>query len=399
MKDGYLKAVSIAVIVIISLSLVPLAKTQGETQDYTASFLLLNRPDGDLTYELNVTIPQVLYQYYTIQNHALYSETDLAKFVTPYTLKPIADRLWQIYNNTEDFTNGVLMLVHQITYREVVSGKYPVETLVAGNGDCDLFAYIAASILEAGGIPVVLLYYKTQLHMEIGVDLGSAPTDARVQVYSVNHQNVSYYIAECTGGKWREGWRVGETPTEYQNVSSQIVALENMEQSFIGQVSASLKELDPSTLALQIIPSIMLENNNLTISGQILPQTANENVTLQAKINSESWTTIATVETQADGRFEYNWAPVTGGVIAIEASWLGNRQYNGATSLQTNVIILPIFVVALIAALVLAVVILALVIYKTRHKKPEPAQPSTQPAETAPSPINPPLMLSLQLAN
>lgn len=165
-----------------------------------------------MTYELNVTIPQVLYQYYTIQNHALYSETDLAKFVTPYTLKPIADRLWQIYNNTEDFTNGVLMFVHQITYREVVSGKYPVETLVAGNGDCDLFAYIAASILEAGGIPVVLLYYKTQLHMEIGVDLGSAPTDARVQVYSVNHQNVSYYIAECTGGKWREGWRVGETP-------------------------------------------------------------------------------------------------------------------------------------------------------------------------------------------
>jgi len=44
---------------------------------------------------------------------------------------------------------------------------------------------------------------------------------------------------------------------------------------------------------------------------------------LQAKINSESWTTIATVETQVDGRFEYNWAPVTGGVIAIEASWLG----------------------------------------------------------------------------
>ena len=386
MKDGYLKAISLAVIVIISLSLVPLGKTQGETQDYTASFLLLNRPDGDVTYELNVTIPQMLYQYYTIQNHALYSDSDFAKFVTPYTLKPIADRLWQIYNNTEDFTNGVLMLVHQITYQEVVPGKYPVETLVAGNGDCDLFAYIAASILEAGGIPVVLLYYKTQLHMEIGVDLGSAPADARVQVYSVNYQNVSYYIAECTGGKWREGWRVGETPTEYQNASSQIVTLENMEQSSIGQVTASLRELDSSTLALQISPSVMLENNNLTISGQILPQTANENVTLQAKINSESWTTIATVETQADGRFEYNWVPPTGGVIAIQASWQGNRQYNGATSTQTNVIVLPFFVVvAVIIVAVLAVVILSLAFFKTRRKKPEPAQP----LETAPSPINP----------
>lgn len=55
-------------------------------------------------------------------------------------------------------------------------------------------------------------------------------------------------------------------------------------------ISASLRELDPSTLALQISSSIMLENNNVTISGQILPQTANENVTLQAKINSDSWT-------------------------------------------------------------------------------------------------------------
>lgn len=163
-----------------------------------------------MTYELNVTIPQLLYPHYTLQNHAMYSDSDFVKFVTPYTLKPIADKLWKIYNNTEDFTNGVLMLVHQIGYREIVPGKYPVETLVEGVGDCDLFAYVAASILEAGGIPVVLLYYRDQLHMEIGVDLGRAPTEARVEVYSVNVQNVSYYIAECTGEKWREGWRVGK---------------------------------------------------------------------------------------------------------------------------------------------------------------------------------------------
>jgi hypothetical protein len=61
-------------------------------------------------------------------------------------IKPIADRLWQIYNNTEDFTNGVLMLV-QITFEESAPGKYPVKTLVAVKGDCDLFAIIAASIL------------------------------------------------------------------------------------------------------------------------------------------------------------------------------------------------------------------------------------------------------------
>ena len=252
MKGRYVKAISVAIVALVVLSLVPLGKTQTEAQGYTSSFLLLNRPDGDVTYELNVTIPQTLYQYYTLQNHALYSDQDFAKFVTPNALKPIADKLWQIYNTTEDFTNGVLMLVHQITYREIVPGKYPVETLVAGSGDCDLFAYIAASILEAGGIPVVLLYYKTQLHMEIGVDLVEAPTEARVRTFSVNVQNVSYYIAECTGTQWRTGWRVGETPSEYQNISSRVVTLENLEQSSVGQVSVSLRELDHSSVALQI---------------------------------------------------------------------------------------------------------------------------------------------------
>ena len=368
MKNIYVRTMSVVVIALVVLSLVPSGKTQELSKDYQCSFLLLNHPNGEVTYELNVTIPQVLYQYYAGQNHALYSGSDFVKFVTPYTLKPIADKLWQIYNNTEDFTNGVLMLVHQISYREIVPGKYPVETLVEGKGDCDLFAYIAASILEAGGIHVVLLYYKNQLHMEIGVDLGRVPTEARVEVYSVNVQNVSYYIAECTGEQWREGWRVGETPIEYQNVSSQVTTLENLEQFSIGQVSATLRELDHSTLSLQISPSLTLENNNVTITGQIYPQTADENVTVQAKINSNSWINIATVSTQADGRFVYTWAPLVEGLIAVQASWIGNRQLNGATSAQTNVIILPIFLVALILCLVLAVVMILLVFYKTRRK-------------------------------
>jgi len=358
-------------IALVVFSLVPLGKTQDPSKDYECSFLLLNHPDGDVTYELNVTIPQVLHQYYTVQNHALYSGSDFVKFVTPYTLKPIADKLWQIYNNTEDFTNGVLMLVHQIGYREIVPGKYPIETLVDGVGDCDLFAFVAASILEAGGIPVVLLYYSDQLHMEIGVDLGRAPTEARVQVYSVNVQNVSYYIAECTGEKWRDGWRVGETPSEYQNVSSQVSILENMEQSSIGQVSASLRELAHSTISLQIFPSITLENNNLTISGQIYPQTANENVIVQAKINSDRWTNIASVQTQANGRFVFTWAPTSDGEIAVQASWVGNRQYNGATSAQANIIILPIFLVALILCLMLTLLLVTLVFFKTRRKNPD----------------------------
>ena len=379
MKGENPKLFSFAAILIITLSILPLGTSQSQTQGYTSSFLLLNKPDGDLTYELNITIPQTLYQYYSMQSHTTFSKRDFAKFVTSYALKPIADKLWQIYNNTEDFTNGVLMFVHQINYCEVFPGRYPVETLVDGYGDCDLFVYVAASILEAGGINSVLIYYPDQLHMEIGVDIGAVPNEARVETYTINYQNVSYYIGECTGSQWRTGWRIGETPSKYQNASSLVVPVENTGQTSLDQVTVTLRELDHSTLTLKMSTLIMLENSNVTISGQILPQSANENVTLKVKINTDRCTTIGTVETKADGRFIYNWVPPKEGVLAVQASWIGNKQYNGATSLETNVLVLPLLIVALIAALMLVVVIFITIVVKIIRKKPVKC---IQPSET-----------------
>src|SRR5512138_344800 len=130
MKGVYLKALCIAVLLAIVVSLAPIGRTQGGTQDTTVSFLVQDHPEAD-TYKLNITIPYSLYQYYTLQNHFLFSPQDFGRFVTPYTFKPVADRLWQICNNTEDFTNAVLMLVHQIDYKEITESKYPIETLMA----------------------------------------------------------------------------------------------------------------------------------------------------------------------------------------------------------------------------------------------------------------------------
>jgi hypothetical protein len=309
MKSVYLKALCLTILIVVVFSFVPIGTTQGGAQDTALSFLVQNQPGGDKTYELNVTIPYSLYQYYNQQSHFLFSPQEFPKFITAYTLKPIADRLWQIYNNTEDFTNGVLMLVHQITYEAITPSKYPVETLVDGKGDCDLFVYIASSILEAGGIHVVLLYYKDKSHMQLAVDLGSPPQDARIPVCSVNSSDVSYYVAESTGGKWRQGWRVGECPSEYQNATFQLIEPTNMEASSIGQVAATLRKLDPSTLTLRVSSPLILQNSELIISGQILPQAPAENVTLRGRTNSGGWYDIATVETGTDGSFSYNWLP------------------------------------------------------------------------------------------
>jgi hypothetical protein len=384
MKAVYLKALCIAALIVIVLSLVPIGRTEGGTQDTEIQFYITSHPDSYITYQLNLTIPYSLYQYYTQQNHFLFSPQDFSRFLTPYTMKPVADRLWQIYNNTEDYTNGVLQIVHQITYQETEVSKYPVETLIDGRGDCDLFAYIAGSILAAGGVPVALLYYKDQKHMQLAVDTGDQPTEARTDVYSVTYKDTTYYIAECTGGAWRSGWRVGECPNEYQNATSRVVSPDLMETSSIGQVGASLLELDPSTLTLALSSPVILQNGNVTITGQIFPQSAAENVTLRARSNGGAWFTIGSVETDTEGRFSYDWMIQTPGAMEVQTGWAGNTELNGASSNMATVLILPLYLIVLVGGAVALVVLVGILFVKVKRRRAK-ALPIPNPESVPPT--------------
>jgi hypothetical protein len=347
----------------------------GRAQEYTVSYQLLNHPDGNVTYELNVAIPETLHEYYVEKNHRSASSSDFSKFATPYTLQPIADRLWEIYDNEEDFANGVLMIVHQITYVQTTPAKYPVETMVDGQGDCDLFSYIAASIMKAGGLDVVLLYYEEQTHMNIGVHLSSAPQDARDSAYYVTHDGTRYYVAESTGGNWKDGWRVGECPADLKQVSAEVITLEDAEQVAPGQVSASFTAMEPSGLSLEVSPSISIQNSAITIYGQLAPEMPNQNVTLYASINSSPWAVIGTALTQPNGHFEYVWTAETTGLHAIRAAWSGNDQYTGAISLTKSATILPLFLTALIGVAVIAAVIGAVAVLMAKHTQQETIEP------------------------
>jgi hypothetical protein len=95
--------------------------------NYTYSYWLFDTPDGSNRYQLTVSVTPSLYEYYRSKDHDLYS-LDFAKFVTPYALEPVAESLWGIYNDEEEFANGVLMIAHQIPYEESTPQKYPVET-------------------------------------------------------------------------------------------------------------------------------------------------------------------------------------------------------------------------------------------------------------------------------
>jgi hypothetical protein len=376
MKFTPTKTTTLLAIILITISTIPAALAQ----DYTVSYQLLNHPNGNVTYQLNIAIPETLHEYYTEENHLSASSSDLPKFVTPYALKPIADKLWEIYDNEENFANGALMIVHQITYAVTMPAKYPIETITDSQGDCDLFSYIAASIMKAGGLDVVLLYYEKQTHMNIGVHLSNAPKDTRENAYYITHDSTRYYVAECTGGNWEDGWRVGECPIALKQVSAEVITLENAEEMAPGQVSASFTALEPSTLSLDVSPSISIQNGAITIYGQLAPTMLNENVTLYASINSSPWTVIGTTVTQSDGRFEYIWTAETAGSYAIRVAWPGNELHTGAISSTKSATVIPLFLTALIGVAVVAAVIGAVAVLMAKHTQ----QQSLEPPEPQP---------------
>jgi hypothetical protein len=384
MKSVYVKAVVALVIAATFLSLIPACFAK----DTQISYKLLDKTDGKTIYQLEVVIPKQLNDYYSTQNHRLSSASDFAKFITPYALKPIADRLRQIYDNDEDFANGVLEIVHQISYNETLPGYYPTETMARGKGDCDLFAYIAASIMKAGGLNVVLFYYEDQEHMNVGVALSSPPTENRGSDYYVTYDNVTYYMAECTGGNWKQGWRVGECPDAYKDISTQVVSLNGADRVDPGQVSASFSVMESSSMSLDVESFIVGSGDSLTIKGQIIPQLQSQNITVYAKINMSPWAVIGTTQTKTDGSYEFTLPSQTGGLYAIQTSWSGDENYTGAVSETKSTILLPMYMLMLFGTAIVAVCLGGFLLVQRARKRKPPVPPATEPQ--MPNPELPP---------
>jgi hypothetical protein len=375
MKQQFSKTLVIVTILLTFSYLFPccLAET------YSISYQILNKPDGSTYYGLNVTIQQSLYDYYIGKGHKLNSEDDFAKFVTPYAVKPIADNLWKIYSDDEDFANGVLMIVHQIPYEVTEPAKYPIETMVENKGDCDLFSFITASIMKAGGLEVVLLYYKDEAHMNVGVSLSHTPRDARGQVYSITYNNIKYYIAECTG-YFQDGWRVGECPDSLKQASVEVITLENCEQWSPGQVSASYKTLMPSTISLTASPAYLVNQGAVTLTGEISPALQNKTVTIYISMNNSPWKVLGTTTTDSMGQFRYVWnVETSAGVCFIRASWSGDYDYAGADSSIQTVTILSTFFILLLATIMILVCMGAIIFMVSRQTQPKIQEP--QPPE------------------
>jgi len=335
--------------------------------DFGYSCWVLDHPDGSQRSKLNVSVSSSLYEHFVGKDHGLSSEYDFGKFVTPYALKPVADSLWSIYQDDEDFANGVLMIVHQIPYEASAPQKYPVETIVDNMGDCDLFSFVAASVMMAGGLDVVLLYYDSVDHMNVGVNLSHAPHDARSSVSYFSYNGERYYVAETTGGNWEGGWRVGEYSDLLEGVPAQVVTLEDAEQMSPGQVSSSFSALANSSITLSLSSTLLIEGNAVKISGLISPVSVDGVVTIYARSGNSSWVVVGTVSCDSGGRYSYEWRPASAGLYFVRASWSGDTVNAGAESGVSSVRVISSSLVFLgIASVVLVAVAVVLFVVSRR---------------------------------
>jgi len=92
--------------------------------------------------------------------------------------------------------------------------KYPIETFVERNGDCEDTSYLFASIIQATGIGTALIEFHN--HMGVGIK-----TVHEQSGYYYPIGDDWYYYYETTG----EGWNVGELPNDYLYENAKITRI------------------------------------------------------------------------------------------------------------------------------------------------------------------------------
>jgi len=292
------------------------------------------------SYKLYISVPPSLYDYYRARAHSLYGGSYFSKFVTPDPVKSIAKSIQsvtcKVSYSDEQFANAVLKLVHQVSY-EKSEAKYPVEAIVDNSGDCDVLSYLAASIMKAGGLDVVLLYYneKSQSHMNVGVYLPYTPVYGTwwMTPKGYEYNGRKYWVAECTS---RSDWKVGDQPGKFAGAKASIISLENCEESSPAHVSSSLDgPLTPSSISINLSPgpSIVEERARaLTISGSISPRYEGERVVIYVSQEQTSLNTFETVYTDNLGNYFLTWNFTLPGTYYIRTSWSGASNYSGSDS-------------------------------------------------------------------
>jgi hypothetical protein len=303
---------------------------------------------GFLGQKLYVSVQPSLYYHYINLTHKVNSDSDYTNYITAQAVKPIAESLenatHDLPNSDEQFANSVLEIVHQIPY-QITGVKYPVETLIDNSGDCVALSLLAASIMMAGGLDVVLIHYSgiNPSHINVGVYLPNTPVYHNIltPATSFGYENKTYWTAEATP---ESDWKVGDQSEMLLNTISEIIPLNDTEQSSLGQVSCSLgNDLLSSSLSLNLLeqsPSVQNSTRGFVISGSLTPVFADQTIDIYINQN-HSLAQCNQTQTDGLGNYSFSWNFTLIGTYYITTSWSGAQDYAGADSETPTVFVGP----------------------------------------------------------
>jgi hypothetical protein len=310
----------------------PISFASNHERTYTS-----NAQYGLVNHEIYVSIPSSLYEYYHGKTIKLANDNEYSTLVTPDAVKPIADNIRNLTLDSprrdQEFTNAVLTLVHQIPYADCEI-MYPVETLVYNFGKCDTLSFLAASIMKAGGLDVVLLYFKDVHHINVGVHLPYEPHTTWWWLPATGYEfyGKKYWIAECTPAM---EWKVGDVPPLLAGEQPWIISLENSETSSPAHVSSKLGvPLNSSSISINLSsdPSeLNYQAPTLKVSGSLSPAYPNEIVTVYFSKDGISYNPDKTA-TDILGNYSFTLNLTSTGTHYIRTSWSGNANCAGADS-------------------------------------------------------------------
>lgn len=124
------------------------------------------------------------------------------------------------YSDSDNMGN-VIKFVQSLRYVSDMDSKgiddyvrFPVETLVDGEGDCEDMAILAAAILHEMGYGVLLVFLPDHLALAVKCEKELTGT-------YYPYEGSNYYFLEVT----HPGWDIGQIPKEFRNCKASLVPL------------------------------------------------------------------------------------------------------------------------------------------------------------------------------
>jgi len=159
-------------------------------------------------YQFYRTLPRIL-------GYSAYADY-VNDFRDDQQLQPLVDKLerlgadagldaWETLNLILAFVQSIPYAIESCEYP-----RYPLETLVEQQGDCEDTAILAAALLAQMRFDVVLLAFLAEDHMAIGIRV-DPPSPRTAPPYVWNGR--TYYYLEPTS----VGWEIGEVPDRYRS--------------------------------------------------------------------------------------------------------------------------------------------------------------------------------------